>query len=67
MHDNFADTSELYEWGFWHTVFLRKNMSHIKVQATRFSAALKRYGGFSEHTLILYCKKHLGEVAKIVF
>ena len=42
-------------------------MSHIEVQATRFSAALKRYGGFSEHTLILYCKKHLGEVAKIVF
>ena len=41
-HDNFADTSDLSEWGFWHAVLLRKNMSCIKVQAIWSSAALKK-------------------------
>ena len=40
-HDNFADTSDLSEWGFWHIVLL-KNMSHIEVQAIQFSVALKK-------------------------
>ena len=41
-HDNFADTWDLSEWGFWDTVLLRKNMSLIEVQAIRFSAARKK-------------------------
>ena len=42
MHDNFADTSDISEWGLWHTVLLRKNMSRIEVQAIQFSAALEK-------------------------
>ena len=61
MHDNFTDTSDLSEWGFWHVVLLRKNMSRIEVQAIWFSAALRKYGGFSEHSLILYCKNRFDE------
>ena len=37
-HDNFADTSDLSEWGFGDAVLLRKNMSCVEVQAIRFSA-----------------------------
>ena len=66
MHDNFADTSDLSEWGFWHTVLLRKNMSCIKVQAIPFSTALKKMWQIQQTQVNLVLQKMFGEAVQIV-
>ena len=63
--DNCTDTSDLSKWGFWRC-FVKKEVKS-KYKQSNFVQHLKKYGGFSKHTLILYCKKHFGKAAQIVF
>ena len=65
--NNFADNSDLSEWRFGALFCQERIWVVSKYKQSDLVQHLKKYGGFSEHTLILYCKKRFGEAVQIVF